>query len=202
MYSRLIPVLFLAEDACSSIGRHIHCRTLVLEEVQMLGTKKGQLVPFLLSILLFGAAVVLFIVLLEGFFFLTDILVSLYQFVLKIQFMNKLWGQSGSLLPKYSVEQFYVFVPAKGWWSPCSVSSSDSFEGSQDPCCFCSGLLTVWGVVKATSENYSWFNYHTAANLFKKMFDLLPFDTASKCGFLPLFQNKCHIWSVLQSNTL
>lgn len=90
MYSRLIPVLFLAEDACSSIGRHIHCRTLVLQEVQMLGTKKGQLVPFLLSILLFGAAVVLFIVLLEGFFFLTDILVSLYQFVLKIQFMNKL----------------------------------------------------------------------------------------------------------------
>lgn len=56
----------------------------------MLEAKKGQLVPFLLSILLLGAAVILFMVLLEGFFFLTDILVSLYQFVFKIQFINKL----------------------------------------------------------------------------------------------------------------
>lgn len=55
----------------------------------MLGAKKGQLAPFLLS-MLFGDAVMLFIELLEGFFFLTDIFVSLYQFVLKIQFMNKL----------------------------------------------------------------------------------------------------------------
>lgn len=90
MYSHLIPVLFLAEDACSSTGRYIHCRTIVLEEVQMLGAKKGQLAPFLLNMLLFGDAVMLFIELLEGFFFLTDIFVSLYQFVLKIQFMNKL----------------------------------------------------------------------------------------------------------------
>lgn len=56
----------------------------------MLGAKKGRLIPFLLSILLVGAAVMLSIVLLEGLFFLTDILVSLYQFVLKIHFMNKL----------------------------------------------------------------------------------------------------------------
>lgn len=144
------------------------CRTLVLEEVQMLGAEKGQLVPFLLSILLFGAGVTLFIVLQEWFFFLTGVLVSLYQFVFKIEFMNKLWGQGGSLLLKYSGEQFYLFAPAKGWWSPCSVIAVIHLKEVRISAGFAMdfGLLTVWGVVKAASENHSWFKYHTAANLF------------------------------------
>lgn len=55
-------------------------RTLVLEEVEMLGEKKRQLAPFLQIVLLVWAAVMLFLMLFMGVFLLTDVL-SLYGFV-------------------------------------------------------------------------------------------------------------------------
>lgn len=54
------------------------------------------------------------------------------------------------------MEQFYLFAPAKGWWSPCSVIAVICLKEIR----ICAGfavdfeLLTAWGVVKATSKNY------------------------------------------------
>lgn len=55
------------------------------------------------------------------------------------------------------MEQFYLFAPAKGWWSPCSVIVVIGLKKVRI-CAFSAvdfGFLTVWGVVKATSENHS-----------------------------------------------
>lgn len=52
------------------------------------------------------------------------------------------------------MEQFYLFAPAKGWWSPGSVIVVIGLKKAR--ICAVSavdfGFLTVWGVVKATSE--------------------------------------------------
>lgn len=43
MYSDLIPVLFLAEDICSSMGRNIHLQNIGLGRGSGVGSKKGTI---------------------------------------------------------------------------------------------------------------------------------------------------------------
>lgn len=54
------------------------------------------------------------------------------------------------------MEQFYLFASAEGWWSPCSVIVVIHLKEVRiravSEVDF--GLLTVQGMVKATSENY------------------------------------------------
>lgn len=162
-----VPVLLLAEDVSSSIGSHIHFENFGLGRDWDVGWKKGQVAPFLRSVLLFWDA---FFNVVNGVF-LFDWHPSLSLPICfkspVFESLNKFWGQSGSLLLKYGVEQFYLLIPAKGCWTPWSVVVAICLKEIGICAVFAVdlGLLTVREVVKATRENYSWFKYkNTTAN--------------------------------------
>lgn len=55
------------------------------------------------------------------------------------------------------MEQFYLFAPAKGWWSPCAVVVVIRLKEVRIRAVHAVdfGLVTVRGVAKATTENHS-----------------------------------------------
>lgn len=163
-----VPILLLAENVSSSTGSHIHFENFCLERGWDVSWKKWQLAPFLQSLLFFWDAVMLSKMLLVKFFFLTDILLSLYQFVLKVQFL-KAWinFEDNLAICCWSVEQFYLFLPAQGCWSTWSVVVAIFLKEIRIRAVSAVdfGLLTVWDMMETTSENYMWFKYkNTTAN--------------------------------------
>lgn len=165
-----VPVLLLAEDVSSSVGSHIHFENFGLGRGWGVGWKKGGSGPVSAKRIVILGCCHAFLNVVSGVF-LFDWRPSLSLLICfkspVFESLNKLWGRSGSLLLKYVVEQFSLFIPAKGCWTPWSVAVAICLK--EIGICAVSavdfGLLTVGDVVKASSENYSWFKYkNTTAN--------------------------------------